>query len=351
MDKAPSMKDIAAKAGVSKTAVSLALRNDPQISEKRKQQILEIAKSLGYVRNPKIGELMSQMRSSGSVHGIIGIVNCNQNPDAFRDHPTIPKYVEGCRRRANSLGYQTDTFWLYESEISTERWIGILESRSICGLVLVGMMKQNRVPEFFQPVVERFPSTVTGVRTRKPALSFACADHHILTLRAFQKAIEIGYERPGLALDYTIDKLVEHRFSAAFRTGQEDIPVKNRVPLFMDMDAAKEDPKVFEQWFKTERPDVIFTLYNVVDKWVRKMGYKVPEDVGLIQLEWRSYRPHWAGMDQHNDICGEAAVDMLINMIYNGEKGFPEFPRATLIGASWIDGETIRYPVSNPMPA
>ena len=339
------MKDVAIKAGVSKTAVSLALRNDPQISEKRKKQILKIAKSMGYVRNPKIGELMSQMRgaASGNHHGIIGIVNCNQDSTALRAHPTIPNYVEGCKRRAKSLGYHVDTFWLYEPNLSSERWIGILESRGISGLVLVGMMKQNKIPDFFMPVVEQFPSAVTGVRTRRPALSFASVDHHILTLRTFEKAIELGYKRPGLALESTIDQLVEHRFIAAYQIGQQLIPPENRLQPFLDVDAAKEDMNLFQNWLEKEKPDVIFTLYNIVDKWVQGLGYKVPDDIGLIQLEWRSYRPHWAGMNQHNDICGEAAVDMLINMIYNGEKGFPEYPRATLIGSSWIDGETIRY--------
>lgn len=346
MEKLPSMKDIAREAGVSKTAVSLALRNDPQISESRKQQILKIAKSMGYVRNPKIGELMSQMRGAGSgnLHGIIGIINCNQDKHAFRDHATIPSYVEGCKRRAYNLGYHTDSFWLYEPNISAQRWIGILKSRGITGLVMVGMMKQNRVPEFFLPVIEHFPTTVTGVRTKQPALSFACVDHHILSLRAFQKATELGYKRPGLVLEETIDRLVEHRFTAGYRTGQQEIEPDNRLEPFMQVDAAKENLEFFVEWFEKQKPDVIFTLYNIVDKWVRQMGLRVPEDVGLIQLEWRSYRPHWAGMNQHNDICGEAAVDMLINMIYNGDKGFPAFPKATLIGASWIDGETIRYP-------
>ena len=65
---------------------------------------------------------------------------------------------------------------------------------------------------------------------------------------------------------------------------------------------------------------------------------KVPEDIGLIQLEWRESRPDIAGMHQHNVVTGEAAVDMVISQIHNNETGIPKFPRATLIGATWIDG-------------
>ncbi len=69
---------------------------------------------------------------------------------------------------------------------------------------------------------------------------------------------------------------------------------------------------------------------------------RVPEDIGLIQLERRSDDPDWAGMDQHNDLTGEAAVDMVVSLLHNNEIGIPAFPRATLIEASWVSGRTVR---------
>jgi hypothetical protein len=47
-------------------------------------------------------------------------------------------------------------------------------------------------------------------------------------------------------------------------------------------------------------------------------------------------------MDQHNDLVGEAAVEMLINLIHNNDPGIPRFPRATLIGNTWVEGKTAR---------
>jgi LacI family transcriptional regulator len=69
--------------------------------------------------------------------------------------------------------------------------------------------------------------------------------------------------------------------------------------------------------------------------------------VGLIQLEWRKDHPTWAGMNQHNDVVGEAAVEMVINMIHNHAPGLPEFPLATLIGSSWIAGKTVKVTKRN----
>lgn len=337
------METVARKAGVSRNAVSLALRNDPSISAATRQRIHAIAKALGYQRNPIHGELMSQMRLKGygRTQATLALINANRDPRAFTEHPTIPEYVKGCRRRAQQLGYPLDLFWLHQSDTGASRWIEILEARGIRGILLVGLMKQNRLPEALLPLFQRFPTVVTGVRTRDPALSFSCVDHHILALRAFEKALELGYRRPGLVLDGIIDELVEHRFSSGYRCGQEYLPNARRLRPFFQVDEARAHPRLFEAWLEREKPDVIFTLYNVVKYWLDKLGYHVPKKVGLIQLEWRANRPEWAGMNQHNEVTGEAAIDMLIGMIHRGEAGIPEFPRATLIGPTWVDGQTV----------
>lgn len=339
-----TMETIARQVGVSRNAVSLALRNHPSISEATRKKILQAADKLGYQRNPAFGELMSQMRlkGHGSTQATLALFNANRNPKAFREHPTIPHYVAGCRRRTEQLGYPVDTFWLHEPNTDAERWIDILNARGIRGIVMIGMMKQNRIPEHLLPLVEHFPTVVTGVRTRNPALSFACVDHHILALRAFEHALKLGYQRPGLVLDRVIDQLVDHRFSAGYQSGQQLLPKSRQLRPFFNVEAATDNSDLFSQWIEKEQPDVIFTLYNVVRHWLDELGCSIPEDIGLIQLEWRDSRPDWAGMNQHNDITGEAAIDMLIGMIHRGESSISDFPRATLIGPTWMNGSTIR---------
>jgi LacI family transcriptional regulator len=75
---------------------------------------------------------------------------------------------------------------------------------------------------------------------------------------------------------------------------------------------------------------------------LKAAGRRVPEDIGVIQLEWRTSRPEIAGMNQHNRVTGEAAVDMIVSQIHNNETGVQEFPRATLIGATWMGGGSVR---------
>ena len=76
--------------------------------------------------------------------------------------------------------------------------------------------------------------------------------------------------------------------------------------------------------------------------WLEAAGYSIPADIGLIQLELRPGAEDWAGMDQHNDLTGEVAVDMVISQLYNNEIGVPKFPRATLIEPTWVAGKTVK---------
>jgi len=335
---------IAAEVGCSKNTVSLALRNDPRIKASTRETIQKVADRLGYRPNAIVSNLMAQLRSgqSGGFQGKLALFNAYRDQNAFTTHATIPAYVHGCERRAEKLGYTFDQFWLHEPKLKAESLIRILHTRGIKGIVIVGMMDEYRLPPHLRPLWETFPSVVTGVRTRDPALSFSCVDHHDLTVSAFEQALARGYQRPALVVEERIDRLVEGRFSGAMLTAQQTLPARHRIPAFTQISLARRDSKLFSRWFDRHRPDVILTLYNIVYPWLEKLGRQVPQDVGVIQLEWRESHAEISGMNQHNDVVGEAAVDMVVGQIHRNENGVPAFPRATMIGASWMEGQSVR---------
>ena len=346
----PTLTDIARLVGLSKNAVSLALRSDPQIPEATRLRVREAAERLGYRSNALVSQLMAQLRASKTARwqAKLALVNAHRDPDALRSHPTLPTYVQGCEARAAKLGYSFDRFWMHDPAMTAASWLRILQTRSIRGLILVGLMDTHRLPSHLLPVWKALPTVVTGVRTRDPALSFCSVDHHALTVMAFEKALQLGYRRPALVLDTGIDALVERRFSAGFLAARHPIPGSPNIPIFQAFsDADREAPAAFSAWLRRHRPDVVFTLYNRVVSWLEAAGWTIPDDIGVIQLEWRSTRPRIAGMNQHNELTGAAAVDMVVSQITNNEVGVQDFPRATLIGASWVDGPSVS---ARPVP-
>lgn len=337
------MAHVARRAGVSKNTVSLALRGSPRVSEATRLAVEHAAAELGYRHNAVVGCLMAELRKSGTkrFEALLGLLNANEDRDAFRAHPTVPCYVEGCRRRATQLGYGLDEFWLHDPEVDGQRLASIMRARGIRGLLVVGLMKGNRLPARMAGLWEEFPAVVTGVRTRGPSLSLACADHHGLALTAYEQALALGYRRPGLVLDPVIDELTEGRFTAGYMTGQQkSLQGDGRLPPFTLVREARRDPAVFGEWLGRWAPDVVFTLYHEVARWLEKLGRRPGRDVGLIQYEWRKDHSDWAGMDQRNELVGEAAVDMLVSMVQHGAKGVPACPLATMVTSQWVDGLT-----------
>jgi LacI family transcriptional regulator len=75
MDKRPTIKDVAARAGVSKSTVSLVLQNSPLVKDETRARVREAARDLGYVRN----RAAATLRGAGT--GLIGLViNDLRNP-------------------------------------------------------------------------------------------------------------------------------------------------------------------------------------------------------------------------------------------------------------------------------
>jgi len=344
-----TMSQVARELGVSKNTVSLALRGDPQIPAATSERVRSAARRMGYSINPVVSHLMAELRRSRSPESTrtLGLVNAYRTRDAFRIHPTLPTYVEGCRRRAAAQGYGLDRFWLQDPELDGPRLNRILAARGVRGIVVVGMMDDPCLPDRFAETWVRHACVVTGFRPRQPSLSFCCVDHHALVLQAIEQALLLGYRRPALVIDGRLDRLVEGRFSSGMWIGQQGLDASQRVRSFDDAGKAQRDPSRFHAWLDEERPDVLLTLYAGVRRLVEESGRSVPRDIGLIQLELRKDTPDWAGMDQHNDLTGEAAIDLVISMLHNNELGVPRHPKATLIEASWVAGPTVRRQVGS----
>jgi LacI family transcriptional regulator len=338
-----TLRDIADDTGLTKSAVSLALRHDPRIPEATRKRIQESAERLGYRQNAVVAHLMAELRrgKKGMEKASIALLNLHHDPHAFQTHPTIPSYVKGCRERAGALGYSLDEIREPLSRIDGKRILSILQARGLRGCVLTGLMGSDRLPSGLEELWTRLPCVVTGVRTAEPQLPFSCADHHAVAQLAFAKAIGAGNTRPALVLDRGIDALVQGRFSAGFLIGQRELPERDRIPPFYHEEGKTSPPKAFVTWWRKHRPDVILTLYHVVADWLGEMGVKVPGETALIQLEVRPNRSGWAGVNQHNDRTGAAAVDLLVQMIHAGETGQSAVPRAMLTEPSWQDGATL----------
>jgi DNA-binding LacI/PurR family transcriptional regulator len=342
------MARIAELAGVSKNTVSLSLRQDPQVAASTRARVERIAEAHGYRRNPVVARVMAELRRdrSAAYRCNFALLNAHADPDALTKHPTIPQYAMGCRRRAEQRGYRIDEFWLHDPELNERRLDRILRTRGVRGLIILGHFHDNHLPARFASLWSRYATVVCGVRTQAPALPFCAVDHHEVVWDALMNVGRLGYRQPSLVVAARIDRLVEGRFSGAFIAGIQRLGFQGGAPIFSAFEPPRDNQPQFRSWWRTHRPDVVLTLHPVVKKWLSAEGLSVPGDVGVVQLERHSACADWAGIEQHNDIAAEAAVDLLVSLMHSREFGHDAPPRATLVGGTWCDGGTVRLQAS-----
>jgi len=336
------MQKVADLAGVSKSSVSLALRDDPRLALATRRRIQEVAERLGYRKNPIVASLMAQLRVSQTpkFQANLGFINCSDRRNLF-DDATFAEYREGICGRAERGGYGVEDFWVDEPGVKAARLMQILQARSIRGLVLAVGTEFKPLfvdqPEFFRD----FCVVVVGVDRTDPPLPRAASNVFRTVRDAIETAFRLGYKRPGLVIAERTDKLSDRRFSAGFASAMADRDERKGdavPPLLRDGLRRAELAK----WIKKWRPDAIITDQTEVVGWLDRDKFPVPEKMGLIHLDWTESLEGWAGMRRNARLVGEAAADLVISQITNNELGPPTHPRLVLIESDFIHGASVR---------
>ncbi|WOO41375.1 LacI family DNA-binding transcriptional regulator [Rubellicoccus peritrichatus] len=336
----PNMQHIADAAGVSKSAVSLALKNDPRLPEATRERIQQIAADMGYQRNPVMAGLMAQLRASRTpkFQANLAWLNCAETQDMMQWH-TFKNFRKGAKERAQSMGYGLEDFWLGEQGMSAARLAQILNARSIRGVIAAAAQVPGNLHDGYDAFWDQFSCCVVGIANFTPRLPAAIVDHYQVSMLAAQKALEAGYQKPALVLEHALDELLIGRFSAGFHSVVKDLP-SNRIAPVHPFDWREK--QAFLKWFKEHKPDVIVTAHTDVRKWIDEAGISVPETVGLIHLDLEPEMSDWAGVKQHNEQVGANAADLVIAQITRAETGAFANPKIMMINSDWEDGPSIK---------
>ncbi len=251
----------------------------------------------------------------------------------------IMAFFDGIRRRAEQLGYQVETLWLYELGMTPAKAARFLETRNIRGLVLLPESYRELPLEYKELLVSRSCAVVGGLPENLP-FHFANNDLFATAAAATGKALELGYRRPGFAVLAKIDQLVSRRYSGGFLSVQTEISGADRIPVCFLEDFS---PAAFLRWYREHRPDVIITHNRrvAVRQWLKPLGLSIPRDAGWISLDVAPGDHRLAGMDHRSSVIGGAALEIVVNQIQRAEFGVPEFQRGVFIEGVWKNGPTV----------
>ena len=335
----PNMQQIADAVGLSKSAVSLALRNDPRLPLATRQRIQSTADKMGYRRNPVVDSLMTQLRAGRQPRFLanLGLVNCSPFKDLNENH-TFRRLREGVITRAETLGYGVEEFWLQQPDMRPERLQQIIEARGIRGLLLIASVIPEAVDFDYDKIWQDFACAVVGVTPLNNKLNCSTNDQFLTARNATKKVFEFGYKRPMLVVPERDDNLLENRFSAGYQSVFQGLKSMDQSPL---VTLLKEDINQALIAISNERPDVIITNISELYDALKNEGFDIPERLAFVHLDWYDSLTQIAGMRQNNRIVGRAGVDLVVGQLQKNETGYQDYPKVIQIESVWVDGPSV----------
>jgi len=334
----PTIRQLAAKSGFSRTTVSLALRNSPLISAETRGRILRIAGEMGYRPDTVVSNLMGQLRIRRRERGVEKLAYLTSWPtrEGWRKHPGNRDYFLGVTERANELGYAIDEVWAREPRLTGKRLSKILDARAIRGIVIAPLL----TPIGHLSLDWRhFAGAIISFTAIKPSLHRTSHSHYQGMALALRQLKYRGYRRIGLAMLSDQNKRVNQQWLASYLAHQYSLTGASRIPPFLD---AGWEIGRFKAWMERHRPDAVVSNMPEPVYFLRDLGYGVPEEVGYASLDRLEPDDPWAGVDQLPKRVGAAATDLVAAQLRNHAFGIPECAKTVLIDGVWRDGPSLR---------
>jgi len=338
MSEKATLQDVADRAGVHRSTVSLALRDHPRISPEVRKRVQVIAHELGYRVNPLVAALMQSRRSGSATKDVVlAFVTSYPTRDGWQPiRHNRPDFFPGAMARARDFGYRLEPFWCKEPGVTPRRFCDILANRGITGMIIGRLPPgQSRLDLEW----ERFSAVALGMTLLEPRLHHVTENHFSTVARAMRCCLERGYRRVGFVFSEANDSpRVGDRWLGAYLRNQLSLPARDRLAVCPGDPA---DATTFAAWFRRVRPDVILaTHHRPVLAWLESMAVRVPQDVGIIDLENRPDSP-CAGVHYDPTKVGALAVEMLVGLMHRNETGVPADPHEVLLTGQWRDGSTL----------
>jgi LacI family transcriptional regulator len=319
-----TLRDVAAKAGVSAITVSRALNNTGHVSPQTRRRILDAVAALNYVPN----DLASSLRSKRTQLLALLVTDVT--------NPFWTTVARGVEDAAMQAGYGVILCNTDEDPGKEARYLDLLLRRRIDGLIIgptnesteiLQNLKGRNVPFV---LIDRLVSGVSADSVRGDSRGGA----YQLTMHLLQT----GYRRIGLISGPVAVSTSEDRVA-----GYTDALNEIGVPY---------DPDLIrcggyrESWgyeatlallARDPRPDALFAANNFIAlgvlKALRSLGLRVPEDVALVCFDdfpqVTAAAPFLTTAIQPAAEIGSTAIDLLLDRLANPDLEFKEIVMPT----------------------
>ncbi|MCO6450443.1 MAG: LacI family DNA-binding transcriptional regulator [Caldilineales bacterium] len=337
-----TMKDVAAKAGVSETTVARVMHNRKYVSQQTRSRVLAAMQSLGY-QVPH-----ATLNRHDKTHRVIGLAFSLAADSVFAD-PHLMAFMRGvgliaAERNCHILMAPTGT--PEDVAASLRR---LFRTPGVDGAIVIGM--RAAVESGLDLNKSPFPLVVRGYHMpgRRNTVH---ADNRRGALQATRHLIGLGHTRIGvISASIVLTDLDERLEGYKTALAEAHIPFRQELVVFGDLTTpggAGATPQLMAQ---NPPPTAIFAFNDRMAigaiQRLKSEGLRVPEDISVIGFDdipmAELYEPALTTVRQPALEMGKTAARMLLGLVEGKIDSFPEATLpALLVVRDSCGGKTMR---------
>jgi DNA-binding LacI/PurR family transcriptional regulator len=324
----PTIVDIAARAGVSKSLVSLVLRGSPKVSEESRRAVLRAAEELDYRPNA-MARGLAQRRSS-----IFGVMLSDLHNTFFAD------VLDGIDARSRREGFRTLLATGHRKQSLEAEAIKALVELRTEGLILAA-------PRLSMPKIIEASRAVPVVLVSRPAreavIDTVMTDEVAGAAAAVDHLVELGHRRIA-HIDGGAGAGASARRSGYLRAMERHALGANAQVVRGDYTEAGGAAAVARLLDGGARPTAIFAANDLSAlgalNALLQRGVRVPDEISLVGYDNTSLarlaHVDLTTIDQPRREIGSAAVELLLERINGGRRK----PRRVVLSPALVLGRT-----------
>jgi DNA-binding LacI/PurR family transcriptional regulator len=194
----PTIRDVAARAGVSRQTVSRVINQDPRVAEATRAQVERAVSDLGYQPN-----VIARAMSRGRAHTLACL-----SPN-LTDY-TFASIIEGAEAEARKLGY-----FLLSSSAPEVGAFTALANELVSGRRVDGMLVITPYIDGRDKHLPECPAVLIGATSRRRGVGSLTLDEGCAGQLAIDHLLGLGHRRIGMIHGPTIEDCVRDRSAGA----------------------------------------------------------------------------------------------------------------------------------------
>jgi DNA-binding LacI/PurR family transcriptional regulator len=270
--KRPTMEDVAREAGVSRALVSLVFRGMPNVSDQRRQAVLDAADRLGYQLHAVASRLAShRSRVMGFVINDLG-------------NPVFAEVVQEFQERADTDGYRVVLSAAGHESAREQIAIETLLEQRPDGLVISGSLLPAKA---LAKIAQRTPLTLVGRVVREVAVDCVATDDRHGAELAVEHLASLGH--------HAIAHIDGGKFAGArdrrngYQRAMKRLGLQGEIRIVPGEHLEQAGIQAAHRLLAEGLPTAVFAANDLIAvglmDTLRGAGVRVPEDVSIVGFD------------------------------------------------------------------